>query len=111
MGINWTAAGSATGALEATEAGAPAVEATEPAVATEEAAPVEVAAPPARVILESDLEASLHGCEGAAPGELASCLGRELQSRGYEVQGQVSVEAGASAVASAEAPAEPKAVA
>ena len=81
MGINFSSAGTAEAVP--TAAGAPAVEGPEAMTGAPEVEPAEAA--PNRVILESDLAAALGGCGDAAPGELESCLGRELQSRGYSI--------------------------
>lgn len=98
MGINFSSAGTAN--AEPTEAKVVSTaEATEPAaVATKEAAPVEVAAPPARTIMEADLSAAVGGCEGAPSGQLATCLGKELESRGYGLRGAGEALAEAEAV-------------
>lgn len=108
-GINYSSAGTAPEEVEGTteahageaepaalELAGAEVEPTErEAVATGAEAPTDVAPAPtaASVIRESDLAAAIGSCEAAAPGELAACLGRELQNRGYRLEAATEVPA------------------
>ena len=75
-----------TSAGPSAEAGALGVVPTE-AVPEATEAPTETA--PARVVAISDLGASLTACEDASEsGAWNSCIGKELEARGYQVEAE-----------------------